>query len=58
MKVYVAEKGYAYEGFEIIGIYSTRKLAEIAIEKNKGADKYIINEINEYEVLTKKSEIK
>ncbi len=42
--VYIAEAHYDYEGFEIIGVYMTRKDAEDACSRGRskefGADEY------------------
>jgi hypothetical protein len=35
VKLYVAERGYDYEGFTIIGIFSTREAAEAACENDR-----------------------
>lgn len=34
MKLYVAERHYDYEGFQILGVYSTKSLAESACDKD------------------------
>ena len=50
MKVYTAERHVDYEGFDLLGIFSTKDKAERAIEKDKEAefasytDGYEINE--------------
>lgn len=38
--VYVAECCYDYEGFSIIGIYSTKKKAEKACKKDNNGDSH------------------
>ena len=38
MKVYVAERGYDYEGFTILGIFSTREKAQEACDNDKWED--------------------
>jgi hypothetical protein len=52
MKVYVAERAWDYEGFEIIGIFSFRTAAEKAIEadKSRGKSKADSYEIEELEI--------
>lgn len=35
MILYVAKRGFAYEGFNILGIFTTKKKAESIIEKDK-----------------------
>jgi len=51
MKVYVAKRNYDYEGFEIIGVYTERDLAEMACkDDSQYGDSHDIEElmIDEY----------
>ena len=48
MKVYVALAGYDYEGDEIMGVYSSRELAENCIKGIK--EDYDYTTINEWDV--------
>lgn len=52
MKVYVAKAGYDYEGYEIMGIYSTMELAQACIDEIKSNPLiYFDNhEIEEHEI--------
>lgn len=52
MKVYVALAGYAYEGYEIMGVYSSRELAENCIDeiKNSSTMHFDNHEIQEHEI--------
>jgi hypothetical protein len=36
MKAYIAKREYDYEGFIVLGVFSTNTLAEAACEKDKG----------------------
>ena len=33
MKVYIAERGFDYEGFQIMGVYTTREDAQEKVEQ-------------------------
>ncbi|CAH9016167.1 conserved hypothetical protein [Vibrio phage 242E40-1] len=39
MKVYVALAGYDYEGYEVVGVHSSRELAESCIDNLKNRPK-------------------
>ena len=51
MKVYVAEVHYDYEGFNLVGIYTTKKKAQKALDTcgyegdEQSIEEYKINEI-------------
>ena len=38
MKIYVAEREYDYEGFTIIGVFSTKEKAQEACDNDKDKD--------------------
>lgn len=44
MKVYIAKRIYDYEGFDIIGVFSTKEKAQEACDKKKGGDSRCIEE--------------
>jgi hypothetical protein len=46
MKIYTAERHYDYEGFTILGVFSTAEAAKAACEKDK--DRGDDHEVNEY----------
>ena len=51
MKVFTAERHYDYEGFALIGIFSTREAAQAAIEADQKKRKYGDGwEVNEFEL--------
>lgn len=52
MKVYVAMAGYDYEGYDIMGVYSTMDLAQKCIDeiKNNPVMYFDNHEIQEHEI--------
>ena len=48
MKIYVAERGYNHQGFDIIGLYTTQEGAVIANEFDKDKGDYY--DVEEFEL--------
>lgn len=48
MKLYVAEAGWAYEGFEILGIFSTIEQAQECLDTTAGS--YSIKAIESFQL--------
>ena len=53
MKVYIAERGFDYEGFTIIGVFTTKEKAQEACDNDKfddGRKRGNFNDIEEFEI--------
>lgn len=50
MKVYIVEKHIPYEGFDIVGVYQTEKLAAVVVAALSKAETYYRFQITEHEV--------